>query len=256
MSDRCIETDVGQRIAAYELGLLDAIERRAFEAHVAACESCRDDLAATADVATILTGDPRGVASALRRAESADSLRRALRRWLGVPRVLVPALGAAAALAWFFVLRQPSPASLARIEPLPYVPLISRDAHEEDAASVYSRAMERYAQRDWDGAAGLLEQALAATPPLPPGKRDQAQVYHGICLLLEQRPEAAVEPLERATESSLPVVADRARWYLAQASLTLGQTARAETLLASLAASPGYAAEAEEQLRRLRAFER
>jgi hypothetical protein len=255
MTERCLEPEVGERIAAYELGLLNPPERREIEAHVLVCEPCREDMAASADVATILTGDPRGILSDVRRLAAGHAIRRALPRGLATPRVLVPVF-AAAATVMFFVLRQPAPPSLARIEPLPYLPLITRDARDEDATAVYFRAMDRYAQGDYARAAALLETALSATPPLSPEKRDQASVFRGVCLLLERRTSDAIEPLEDAAASELPVVADRARWYLAQARLTMGETARAESLLALLATSPGYAGEAEEQLRRLRAWRR
>jgi anti-sigma-K factor RskA len=46
--------DVHALVAAYALNALDAQERADFEAHLAACEACRDDVAELADVAAQL----------------------------------------------------------------------------------------------------------------------------------------------------------------------------------------------------------
>jgi hypothetical protein len=260
MTARCVDPEIGGLLAAYELGLADASERLAFEAHLAACDVCADDAFASADAAAVATGDAARVVRGL--AVGPGLLARLLRPFRDLarrPHVLVPALTTAGAVGLLVLWRlgAPDPASLAIVEPAPYVPLAVRDAGAGDATALFHRGMERYAGGDWAAAATDLRGALAAAaPPLPPARRDQANVFLGVSLLLEGDVDAAVAPLEAGARSELPVLADRARWYLAQAKLRAGDADAARTLLESLDGSPGYAAEAAEQLRRLRAARR
>ena len=115
MTDRCQHADT---VAAYLLGALAGDELASFEAHLADCPACRDDVVALRTVVDVLPAAAAPVAppSALRtrlmatvRAEaelleaagpSADRPRRArrpLRGWLGRPLALA---GSAAALAF------------------------------------------------------------------------------------------------------------------------------------------------------------
>lgn len=55
MTPQVEHTDVG----AYALGLLDPADRRAFEAHLTGCPSCRAELSALAEVAVTLSGVER-----------------------------------------------------------------------------------------------------------------------------------------------------------------------------------------------------
>lgn len=101
MTQHVEHTDVG----AYALGLLDAADRRAFEAHLTGCPSCRAELSSLAEVAVALSGverldfePPVPQFAAPRRADAVTDLmrRRALRaRAYRRSRVL---LSAAAAL--------------------------------------------------------------------------------------------------------------------------------------------------------------
>jgi len=252
MTERCIDPAVGEKLGAYELGLLGAADRRAVEAHLVACESCRDGAYEAAPTATLLTGDARGVLRELtREAPARASWLDALRASLRSPRALVPA-AALAALALVVLLRSPGPdpAALARVDPLPWTPLAVRDA-PRPADALFERAMASYADADWTEAAQTLRAALAEDDGLAGSKRDQAQLYLGVSLLLTDDPPAAIAPLGTAAESALPVLADRALWYLAQAHLLRGDSEAARATLARLVRSPGYADAAADQLRRL-----
>jgi anti-sigma factor RsiW len=271
---RCADPEIGERLAAYELGLLRPDERAAVEAHLETCEACREEAWATAPYATMLVGDPAGVRAAIpSRAALAGAapgetaarpigsrLLAALRgfgRWLTGPRALAPA-AALAALAIVLVLRggPDDPAALARVEPLPWIPMATRDATADDATGLFRRGMTEYVAHDWRTAAETLRRALAAPDAGPDwAERDRARLFLGLCLLLDGDPEGAIEPLEVATGSSLRVIADRARWFLAQAELKRRRPDAAATHLRALAAgSPGYAAVAAEQLRRVEAL--
>ncbi len=142
------------------------------------------------------------------------------------------------------------PAALARIEPLPWVAMSADEADGEDANSLFHRGMTHYAGQDRAAAIALLERALAAgetTPDWP--ERDRANLFLGLCHLLESEAELAVAPLEEAARSTIPGLADRGRWLLAQARLVRGEAEAARVLLEALAGeSPGYSAVAAEQL--------
>jgi hypothetical protein len=256
MTTQCTDPEVGERLAAYELGLLAPAERRRFEEHLTGCIACRDEAFASADVATAMTGDPARIVAEL---GLFGRLRRAVGSWASSPRGLVPALAVAGAVAFVVVARwtSPSPASLARIEPLAYVPLPTRDARADDAESLFQRGMERYAKHEYIAAVELLRRSVAeSAAPLRPERLDQANLFLGVSLLLEGDAAVAIAPLESSSRSALPVLADRARWYLAQAKLLRGEVEPAARLLEQLADSPGYAAQAGSQLERLRALRR
>ncbi|GAC1581148.1 MAG: anti-sigma factor [Candidatus Elarobacter sp.] len=85
--------NVHDDVEAYVLGALDAAERRAFVAHLAACDACRDAVASYAEVVHALRSLPVDApppAPSIRRAP----LALANLRWIG-------ALAVAAALAFF-----------------------------------------------------------------------------------------------------------------------------------------------------------
>jgi hypothetical protein len=252
MTDRCIEPGLGEKLGAYELGLLDTAQRRDVEAHLVACEACRDEAYATAPVATLITGDAVGVVREMDRppTPARTPWRESLRALVRSPRALVPA-AAVAVVALVVLTRSPDPAAVARVEPLPWTPLAVRDA-SRPADALFERAMARYAEGDWAAAAAMLRDTLAESDaPLAGTKREQAMLYLGVSLLMLEDPAAAIAPLEGAAGSALPVLADRALWYLAQARLLGGERAAARAILARLQQSPGYAAAAADQLRRL-----
>ncbi|MCK4304275.1 MAG: zf-HC2 domain-containing protein [Candidatus Eisenbacteria sp.] len=80
----------------------------------------------------------------------------------------------------------------------------------------------------------------------------QMAFYAGLSFLLAEQPDSAVTYLEMALSSSLPVLSDRARWYLAQAHLLRSDPSRAIEQLEALVESPGYGAQAAVQLNELR----
>jgi tetratricopeptide (TPR) repeat protein len=204
---------------------------------------------------------------------------RAMRGFLSNPRLPWTAAAAAVAvlvLALFGPGKESPWEDLARIEPLAYVPIETRDA---GAAALFERGMVLYAAGRYEEAATVLESVVEGEAP-GPAKRDevdradrrgmddrerrgderraedlglakleQAELYLGICFLLSDDAPRAVAHLERASRSSLPVLADRARWYLAQASLVMDDPEAAVAHLQGLAdRSPGYGAQARRQL--------
>lgn len=154
-------------------------------------------------------------------------------------------LAAACAVALAFVLRPPggvkSVADVARVEPARW-----------DGAEVarLAEAGQRYEAGDWTGAATALSEALAAGTSGPDSL--DARFWLGMCLLLQDRPAAALPHLEAAASAPGPAAA-RADWYRAQALLRLEDVDAARAILDELSReSPAYARSAAEQLLALR----
>jgi len=140
------------------------------------------------------------------------------------------------------------------------------------SGELFERGMDFYAKGKYEEAAAALEGLVEASGESPgmvspeePGagdatqrrltedldsaKLDQALLYLGVCHLLEKDPAGAIVYLQRASRSRLPVVSDRATWYLAQANLRANNPEAAARNLGRLAgSSPGYGAEARRQL--------
>lgn len=239
-------------LAAYEMGLLDERDRLRFESATLDDPGLLDELFEHASEAQALREDParygRVARAALRAAEPSPLARLAggLRR-LFAPRVLVPAVVAAAAVLVLVVmpggddLRQ-----IAVLDPAPYAQVDVR-AGESDAETLFRDAMAHYLDARWDEAARLLDEALAAgDDPWP--QADQARLYLGVSRLLDGDADAALAPLGEAADSTRRPIAERAHWYLAQAHLVAGDAAAAREALGALVDSPVYGADAAAQL--------
>jgi hypothetical protein len=165
------------------------------------------------------------------------------------PRILVPvAVAAAAVVAIVFMLpdEERGPAELALIEPVPFVLMQTRDA-QTSADSLFTAGMTAYVASEYGAAEEDLDRALAAAGP-DWRSVHQARFFRGLSLLLAGRAQAALAALAAASEGSPRPLAERARWYRAQAHLQLGDGAAAAELLATLVDSPAYGAPAREQL--------
>jgi hypothetical protein len=110
--------------------------------------------------------------------------------------------------------------------------------------------MEHYAKGDYrEAAEGLARVSTADSVALPAHVRDQAMLYLGVSRLLDGHARLAIPSLDAASRSTIFPVADRARWYLAQAHLVLGEIDAATPLLQIVAReSPAYAERARIQL--------
>jgi len=94
-------------VAAYALGLLDAADREAFEAHLAGCESCAAELAEFASMADLFAGidrvevneagpDEAAVADLLSRRAALARRRNRQRGWMAAAACLLLLVGGAA----------------------------------------------------------------------------------------------------------------------------------------------------------------
>ena len=113
--------------------------------------------------------------------------------------------------------------------------------------------MDQYVTGNYRDAAALLRSVLdAAHADEDWADRYQTALFLGLCLLLDERPDEALEPLETATESELLPIAERGKWYLAQAHLLREDPQASLPLLESLLSSPVYKVQAEAQLQSVR----
>lgn len=266
----CTEPRRGDLLAAYEMGLLQDHERLAFEQHLDACPQCLEELYALAPAAALLREDPARFAAAaekaLRTARNTEGRRgfaavnRRLLLSLVRPRILAPA----AVMAVLVVLvvtptlqRGSRLADLAVVEPLAYTRVPLRSGADQAVLLFYDGMGHYVAGRYFEAGETLaaatleLDRRSPEAGALPVGLRDQAHLYLGVSLLLEGRPSAAAGPLTVAAASNLPPVADRGRWYLAQAYLLDGQKDGARTNLELLKTSRGYGPQARKQLEAL-----
>jgi len=270
---RCTDPDLGSRRAAYELGVLPPAEQAAFEEHLRTCDACLEELYVHAPVTAALQATPGPLAARLdaalgARGETPETRSPAARigaklrdwflprGWTDAWRPLLPV--AVAAVLVVLVVRSPGGpadlAGLAWIEPLPYQRLETRAAGADAGRRLFAQGMDAYARAAYPEAATLLARTI---PRLrDEGLRDasdQAAIHAGVSFLLAGNADSAAICLEAARGSPLPVLADRARWYLAQAALRRADGGTALRLLDSLAdGSPGYGARAAEQARAVR----
>ena len=219
----CSDRKTGELLAAYELGILSPGERGRFEDHLGECGVCMEELYESAPAMTALLADPERSLGTLDRAGAVPTKRNPLRAALRRQRLWIPA-AAAAAMILAAVFFSPSGTgrygSMARIDPVPWLPLETRGAPAAGPAVLFREAMESYARGAYEEAAPILADAIDAVPE-GGGWRDldQARFFHGLTLLLSGNAEEAVEPLRLAAGSSVPVIVERSRWYLAQSYL-------------------------------------
>lgn len=261
-TNACTDPRVRSLVAAYELGLLAEAEKVEVEAHLRACDACRDDVWQMAPWTAEITGSAPQLARMLgadsrvraQRRVSPEAWRSALRRWLS-PAFAVP-LAASLVLLLVFVgrgLRHGDVATLARVNPVAWSPLNVRAEDASFATRRFREGMESYAAGRWGDAIPALEEARNAGADLPDWKHtDDATFFLGLSWLLERRPADAIPLLRRAADSPVPPLADRARWYLAQAHLLQRDAGAARVVLEELSDSPVYGERAGELRSRLR----
>ncbi len=239
----CTDPDQGRYLAAYELGLLDSGQRAAFEKHLSHCSACLDHLYEMVAVSSTMRREPGKIVDRLREiapARDVDGERREvpLRGWIDSLRdmfrwrIVAPAAAAVAIVLFLVVQTEWQPQDelmrLARIEPVPYVPIEVRAGGASDRSRLYQDGMLLYAEGRYAAAARSLAEAVVLEESGAEwDKMDQARFFLGLSFLMEGDPESARIHLEASGRSSLPVVADRSRWYLAQAYLLLNDPAGA-----------------------------
>lgn len=258
----CINNEIGKLLAAYEMGLLCGEEQSLIENHLNACEYCSESLWRMAPALDAFHAEPGEMAEILR-GRWFDRLTARILPREGTARFWkfsLPAVAAAAVVLLIVTLNQTvarfDPASVARIEPLEYIQFSTRgfgtsDSGPSDGPGEFQTGIALYNQARYQGAATTLARS-ARLFDYAGLERDQAALYAGLSHLLVGASDSALVYLKLAIESEAPVIRDRAVWFLAQASLLRCDTKTAKKYLERLATdSPGYAAEAREQLKHI-----
>jgi Putative zinc-finger len=257
----CTRPELGDLLSAYEMGLLDAPDQLRFESHLEGCSTCAEDLYSGAVASEEMRANPGRYAAAMNAAAGSveptlwDRAARFFGRFLQ-PRVLAP-VGAVAAIALLLMVFQPggipSSADLALIDPLPYQGLQLRGGPGQDLDQLLAAGMEQYAAGNYEAAAGSLASVWEAAYANDEwSDRHQTALFLGLSLLLDERPDEAIRPLQAATEAMLLPIAERGTWYLAQAHLLREDPRASLPLLESLLNSPVYGVPAETQLHSVR----
>jgi hypothetical protein len=277
---RCIDTTSGELLAAYEIGLLTPEEQTRFEVHLVECPACQEELYESAPMMAALHADPAAAAARLGAEDAAarptagGAARRKPREspagrlrgllgilrpgagWAGVWKPLVPVGAVAVVLLAIFLPHRGEEDwhELARLEPIPYVQLQTRAADTDQPSALFRRGMKHYLEEDYAIAAGELSASYRMRERrLSSDTEDQAALYAGLSFLLAGAADSAAVYLNHALTSPLLVIADRSRWYLAQACLLQDDPDGAIRSLEPLAAdSPGYQRRAAEQLAEIR----
>lgn len=254
--------EICDQLAAYELGLLENVERYAFETHLTDCDECLAEMFEHAPTAVAMTSDPGTYRQALV-PERAGLWQALAERWpnAGPGQILAPlAIAATLALLLFW----PGGNSRSKygdlfiLEPLAYTVPDMRSGPQDSALVAFDAGMRWYVAADYHGAANELARmtdlmSAPDAPALEPGVADQVRLYHGVSLLLATDPENAIPVLIAASASTLPPIQERSHWYLAQAYLLNNEPKKAEDVLSGLASSPIYGDQARELLAKLHA---
>jgi lipopolysaccharide biosynthesis regulator YciM len=111
--------------------------------------------------------------------------------------------------------------------------------------------MTAYVEHRYESATDLLGQAVRMDPQF-----GEANLYLGICSLLQGNATDAVSPLQSASREKKPTTTQAAHFYLAKAFLKLGRLTDAEAELRAAAAIPGrLTGEANALVQRLQAIQ-
>ena len=262
-NDRCTNPRLGRMIAAYELGLLEETERKAFISHLIECLHCHKELYAMAPVMEVLRTKRQAALGQRRQWSAAAGAGTKQPIWKKKAFVAAASLLVVVGLAMtalFLRSRPPSSSPEMAHAPLSwetvavpkadYIPPRPDPApfRSANAAALFERAIANYQNGDYATAAQQLEEVVQLQPD-----NASAYFYRGVALLLAERAAEAVAPLEKAVELEAGFTRDRARYYLALAYLRTHQTERARAQLEAILQNVcPYRTDAEKLLRQLR----
>jgi len=244
----CTDPKIGELITLYEFDELARDDRRKFEAHLLSCDYCFQNLYALSPVIKRMRGNPRLFLSILKRepfwrkikqkiAALMPAIRIQRRGWIAIPATAIVVL--------YFLLLRPAPelSDLAHLEPVPYRALqIKSGATTTAAERFFEAGMAAYVQKDY---AGAIEQlALAARQD---STNASFHFYLGLCYLLSNHVDPAIEHLQRTIALGGNSVLEKAHWYLGNAWLLKEDRAQALAAFRKVVEMEGdYRWEAEE----------
>jgi tetratricopeptide (TPR) repeat protein len=247
----CTDEKLGHLIALYETENLSEKERIRFEEHMLDCEFCRRELAEMHTALSLMQEQRDEILAGLRdegidyasRLDLLSAEMRGRRSPESAPWELTErltrfikglyqweyaasmALTAAAALFLVFLQVPSSPNPYLQLVTFdtPSVPAqVMRDAGAVAAQRSFNRGMELFRGGDYKGAAYHLDDATLKDP-----QNGNYWLYSGMSQFLRHRAAAAIEALTRAEQLTEYTQKNRARWYLAQSYLLMGDPTRA-----------------------------
>lgn len=108
-----------------------------------------------------------------------------------------------------------------------------------------AQAVRAYLRKNYVEALPLFEKHVKNNPD-----DTDAQFYQGLCLVLTQKYEAAIQPLQQVVNYNSRLAMD-ARWYLALCYLHLGNVEEAKPLLTAIPSDSLFGEKAQEVLKKL-----
>jgi len=251
MHNGCTNEKQGNLLAAYEMGMLEDTNKAVFESHLKDCKACCNELYDSAPVANELQAHPGLYGDMLKpqaAAQPEKSLFDKIREMFTV-KTLVPIAVVASLIIMVISLGTESDVrKLAIVEKMAYVSIDVRSTDSELAAEYFASAMNAYQEGQYAVAVEELKLSIENGDSDWVGW-DQAHMYLGVSLMMNNQPDQAIEYLTVVKDgSSLPLV-EKGSWLLAQANLQAGNKDQAIELLADLIINGVvYADKAAEQL--------
>jgi len=245
--------DYCDRLAAYELNLLETDERLEFENHLPHCSDCLEEMYSMAPAMSQLTAQPGRYAAQAARYLEQDKTETWLTRlnkilFSGPARVLVP-VAVAAVLAMLIFMPQTTDIkyrSLAMTEAPAFSPIQVRAGQQDQWLPLWDSGMQAYRTGQYDVAVVDLTQAINLIAKLPNSAEerfavlDNARLYLGVSQMLSDQTDDALVTLKVAATSTLRPVQQKSLWYLAQVHLLNEQPEEALTVLSQLENSLVY----------------
>ncbi|MBT3317239.1 tetratricopeptide repeat protein [bacterium] len=251
MHNGCTNKEQGNLLAAYEMNMLEFADKLLFETHLKDCKTCCNELFDNAPVANELQAHPGlygGTLKSKTATQPEKSLFTKIREMFAV-KILVPVVVVASLVVMVISLGAGSDVrKLAVVEKMAYVSIDVRSADSELAAEYFASAMNAYQESQYVVAVEELKLSIENADSSWDGW-DQAHMYLGVSLMMNNQPDQAIEYLTVVrNSSSLPLI-EKGSWLLAQANLQAGNRDQAIEYLADLIINGVvYADKAAEQL--------
>ncbi|MGQ0722041.1 MAG: tetratricopeptide repeat protein [Candidatus Eiseniibacteriota bacterium] len=216
-----VHQQMRERLAAYEQGLLEGDERRAFEAHALECDECFAELSRGSAATDALRGKGTALLEAVTEKPARPPLWPALR--LTLP------LAAAVAFAAVLLLRPRTP-DLRELATFPHegpTSALTRAGSLEDGTRELLEAGVSYLEL---GEHDQAEERFRAAMERDPSALEAAYLF-GLSRALRGDAESAIEPLEAAAAGAPEELHSRWTWVLANAYLKAGRLDEARAVL-------------------------
>ena len=222
---KCVNKEIGDLIAAYELNQLEDSERERFEEHLEECEFCRESLIEMAPVLMDMKNKEGlfsewdgasfdQLAKELIKENNKSSLLDQLKKVINIKNEF---------LDWL------------TFEPLLIPePVLRGEVKDKELVNLKRDWITSYKKKNYKIAIRYLKKINKKQP-----NQWETLLFLGVCSFLDHQPKPAVKALRRADELSVLSMKEEIRWYLAQSLLLKDEKEEAVRLLVWLQAQPG-----------------